>query len=311
LPEVVYPGINLKAYDAPAPQPEALGSPLIESKRKTFLSLNRFERKKNTALAIEAFAKLKGRKSTSTSEGVRMVIGGGYDPRLKDNIDTLQHLISICNQHSLSYDIVPNKTSPPPPRPSPTPPETTNVLFILNFTTAQRQYLLRSPGTLCLLYTPGNEHFGIGPVEGMACGLPVVACTSGGPTESLVDISSNPSEGVAWLRDPEPQLWANALQEVLGLSSSAREALAARAKNRARDLFGMEEMAKGFEMALYRATGMGIVDDAPIHLKNIRMVVGLLVMVLWLRMNGFDLLGGPTALIFILVLAAMSLKRSP
>ncbi|KAG8978477.1 Alpha-1,3-mannosyltransferase-like protein [Tulasnella sp. 425] len=310
-PEVVYPGINLDAYDVPAPGLDALESPLIGSSRKTFLSLNRFERKKNTALAIEAFAELKRRTATTSSGGVRLVIGGGYDPRVKDNIDTLQHLISICNQHSLSYDIVPNQTSPPPPRPaSPPAPDTIDILFILNFTTVQRQYLLRSPTTLCLLYTPGNEHFGIGPVEGMACGLPVVACTSGGPTESLVDISTNRSEGVAWLRDPDPALWANALQEVLALPPSDREALAVRAKKRARDLFSMEQMAKSFETALYRATDMGVVDDAPLRIRNLRMAIGLLVMILWLKMNGMDLLGGPAALILILIVAMMSLRRS-
>ncbi|KAG9051139.1 Alpha-1,3-mannosyltransferase-like protein [Tulasnella sp. UAMH 9824] len=310
-PEVVYPGINLDAYDAPASSLDALESPLIRSDRKTILSLNRFERKKNTALAIEAFAELKRRQKSASSETIRLVIGGGYDPRVRDNIDTLQHLISICNQHSLSYDILPNQTSPPPPRPtSPPAPESVDILFILNFTTAQRQYLLRSPTTICLLYTPGNEHFGIGPVEGMACGLPVVACTSGGPTESLVDISANQSEGVAWLRDPEPLLWANALQEVLALSSSDREALAARAKKRARDLFSMDQLARGFEAALYRAVDMGVVDDSPIRIKNLRIAMALLVMVLWLRMNGMDLLGGPAALILILMVAMMSLRRS-
>lgn len=144
----------------------------------------------------------------------------------------------------------------------------------------------------------------------MACGLPVVACTSGGPTESLVDISTNRSEGVAWLRDPEPALWANALQEVLALPSSDREALAVRAKKRARDLFSMEQMAKSFETALYRATDMGVVDDAPLRIRNLRMAIGLLVMILWLKMNGMDLLGGPAALILILIVATMSLRRS-
>lgn len=144
----------------------------------------------------------------------------------------------------------------------------------------------------------------------MACGLPVVACTSGGPTESLVDISANQSEGVAWLRDPEPLLWANALQEVLALSTSDREALAVRAKKRARDLFSMDQMGRNFEGALYRAMDMGVVGDSPIRIKNLRMAMALLVMILWLRMNGMDLLGGPAALIFILMVALMSLRRS-
>jgi len=38
-----------------------------------------------------------------------------------------------------------------------------------------------------MLYTPENEHFGIVPVEAMYCGCIVLACNSGGPTESIVD----------------------------------------------------------------------------------------------------------------------------
>jgi hypothetical protein len=51
-------------------------------------------------------------------------------------------------------------------------------IFLLNFTTAQRSYLLLSPRTLGLLYTPQNEHFGIVPIEAMACGLPVLATSA-------------------------------------------------------------------------------------------------------------------------------------
>ena len=39
--------------------------------------------------------------------------------------------------------------------------------------------------SLCLLYTPENEHFGIVPVEAMYCQTPVIACNSGGPLESV------------------------------------------------------------------------------------------------------------------------------
>ena len=39
----------------------------------------------------------------------------------------------------------------------------------------------------CLLYTPPNEHFGIVPLEGMHCGLAVVALNSGGPLETVTE----------------------------------------------------------------------------------------------------------------------------
>ena len=44
---------------------------------------------------------------------------------------------------------------------------------------------------LALLYTPANEHFGIGSVEGMFSGLPILTCDSGGPTESIIDMGDS------------------------------------------------------------------------------------------------------------------------
>lgn len=129
------------------------------------------------------------------------------------------------------------------------------MLFLLNFTTAQRSALLSAPTTRALLYTPANEHFGIGPVEAMVCGLPVLACDSGGPTESVVDAPTE--ERTGWLRTPDAQVWADALVEIMGLSTEESEALAGRAKKRAREYFGMEAMAKGLEGALREAAAMG------------------------------------------------------
>ena len=97
--------------------------------------------------------------------------------------------------------------------------------------------LLNAPSTLALLYTPANEHFGIGPVESMACGLPVIACDSGGPTESVLDGATG------WLRTPDPEIWADALVTCVGLEDGERRKIADAAKVRAGELFGMEAMA--------------------------------------------------------------------
>ena len=104
---------------------------------------------------------------------------GGYDPRLKDNVETLYQVVDYAKSIPLLYDII---------SPAPIPTIASRlvigepnlwILFILNFTMAQRTALLRDPTTLALLYTPANEHFSIVPVEAMACGLPVLACDSG------------------------------------------------------------------------------------------------------------------------------------
>jgi alpha-1,3/alpha-1,6-mannosyltransferase len=135
-----------------------------------------------------------------------------------------------------------------------------DILFLLNFTTAQRSALLTAHSTLALLYTPTNEHFGIGPVESMVCGLPVLATNTGGPTESVVDHPIG--ERTGWLCRPDPQVWANALVEIVGLTADERQALNTRARTRARDLFGMDAMARSLETVLEEAVSMGPVPAA-------------------------------------------------
>ncbi|KIK03979.1 glycosyltransferase family 4 protein [Laccaria amethystina LaAM-08-1] len=251
-PGVVYPGINISTYDAPFnDSDEDIVS--ITSHRQTLLSLNRFEGKKNIALALEAFAILKAKRPELTD--LRLVIAGGYDPRLEDNDRVLMQLQSITNTHALTWNVVsPSKLPFKTSRSNPNP----DVLFLLNFTTAQRTALLRSPSTIALLYTPANEHFGIVPVEAMACGLPVLACDSGGPIETIVN--SPEDEFTGWLKTPEADVWADALTEILDLSPEDREALGRRARKRAEDMFSMDAMARGLEEALKEAVGMGPVD---------------------------------------------------
>ncbi|KAL4262178.1 Alpha-1,3/1,6-mannosyltransferase ALG2 [Pleurotus pulmonarius] len=151
----------------------------ILSDRPTLLSLNRFEKKKNVALALAAFAQMK-------TGSTRLVIGGGYDHRLQDNIETLASLVKTAESHSLTFNIITPQSSSTPVPPFNCQPPDPDILFVLNFTTSQRSALLTASSTLCLLYTPANEHFGIVPVEGMLCGLPILACDSGGPIESVL-----------------------------------------------------------------------------------------------------------------------------
>ena len=60
-----------------------------------------------------------------------------------------------------------------------------HVTFVPSFSDAERALMLRHAALL--LYTPPNEHFGIVPLEAMYSGVPVVACASGGPCETVLD----------------------------------------------------------------------------------------------------------------------------
>jgi alpha-1,3/alpha-1,6-mannosyltransferase len=247
------------------------------------LSLNRFENKKNIGLAIDAFAKFKAQLSTQRplrySDNMRMVLAGertsfkciyyifsyhsvsqgGYDPRLEDNVKTLVSLLDNVKSHGLTYHIVTPAISRVNIPPINTDVANPDILFLLNFTTSQRSALLIARSTIALLYTPTNEHFGIGPVEGMICGIPVLACNTGGPTETIVDAPA--LERTGWLRPPHAQVWADGLNEIVEMSESDRDALAVRSKARARKYFGMEAMASAMEDALKEAFSMGAVSD--------------------------------------------------
>ena len=91
----------------------------------------------------------------------------------------------------------------------------------------------------------------------MACGLPILACDSGGPTESVVDALDAPTERTGWLRRPDPAVWAEALGEIVRLPAEERARLAENARRRARERFGMEAMARDMERALEETVALG------------------------------------------------------
>ncbi|XP_042520773.1 alpha-1,3/1,6-mannosyltransferase ALG2 isoform X1 [Macadamia integrifolia] len=172
-PAVLYPAVNVEQFDEPY------------AYKLNFLSINRFERKKNIGLAISAFAMLhalerdviQGRNLVEVS----LTIAGGFDKRLKENVEYLEELKSLAEREGVSDQ----------------------VTFITSCSTAERNALLSQ--CLCVLYTPKDEHFGIVPLEAMAAKKPVIACNSGGPVETIKD-------GVTgFLCDPTPQKFSVAM----------------------------------------------------------------------------------------------------
>ena len=90
----------------------------------------------------------------------------------------------------------------------------TYVKFMINISDQEKSCLLNSAD--CLIYTPMNEHFGIVPLEAMACGTPVIAMNSGGPIET---VGTNKKVGILVAPDKNreklAQNTADAIKEVL------------------------------------------------------------------------------------------------
>ena len=80
------------------------------------------------------------------------------------------------------------------------------VILMRSFTDAERSALLAAAAAV--VYTPTNEHFGIVPLEAMAAGRPVLACNSGGPTESVLHGRTG------FLAEPVPVAFASAMAKL-------------------------------------------------------------------------------------------------
>lgn len=216
-----------------SPSPSSSSSP----PPTVFVSINRFERKKDIGLAVRALATLVhggqegggcGRRrraagadepaaTTTTTRAAGptaapadavLIVAGGYDPRLPENVAHLAELEALAAAEGVAG----------------------RVAFLPSFTDAQRAALLAVAAAV--LYTPSGEHFGIVPVEAGAAGVPVIAVASGGPLESVVD-------GVTgWLVEASPAGFAAAMGRVVAVGSAGvRGSVGAAARAHARAHF--------------------------------------------------------------------------
>ncbi|XP_022848495.1 alpha-1,3/1,6-mannosyltransferase ALG2-like isoform X2 [Olea europaea var. sylvestris] len=94
-PSVLYPAVNVDQFEKPT------------TNKLNFLSINRFERKKNIELAISAFAMLytdpRNIIHGDNKNGVSLIIAGGFDKRLRENVEYLEELKNLADREGVSH----------------------------------------------------------------------------------------------------------------------------------------------------------------------------------------------------------------
>jgi alpha-1,3/alpha-1,6-mannosyltransferase len=166
---VLYPGVNLERYDLPANLDgvrDAVRRAVDDARRRNaplLLSINRFERKKRLDVALVAAAAMARRAARRARPAPHLMMCGGYDDAVAENVEHFAELEQRATELGVRE----------------------HVTFVRSFSDDERAFLLQSAALL--LYTPPNEHFGIVPLEAMYSRVPVVACASGGPRETVLD----------------------------------------------------------------------------------------------------------------------------
>ncbi|KAK4226469.1 hypothetical protein QBC38DRAFT_419124 [Podospora fimiseda] len=220
---VVYPCIDTSSFSITSKEDKLPWKNIL-------LSINRFERKKDIGLSIRAFAQL----PASLRQSSKLIIAGGYDPRVSENVSYHSELVSLA-ENDLGLPSFTAKTLPT----ALAAPKETQVLFLLSVPNALKEILLNS--AKLLVYTPSNEHFGIVPLEAMLRGCPVLAANNGGPTETVVEGKTG------WLRDPkEIKEWMEVMEGVLRGKLGGKE-IGEEGKKRVRERFGGERMGEVLE----------------------------------------------------------------
>lgn len=158
---------------------------------------------------------------------------GGHDPRIEENVSYLAHLQSLATSLGLANTTITSSESihdAPPASQSP-------VLFLPSVPTPIKASLLRA--SRLLIYTPAAEHFGIVPLEAMRARVPVLAATTGGPVESVVDGKTG------WLRDTtQTSQWTDVILKALKMSDNEIKAMGEAGAHRVKEVFGREKMAE-------------------------------------------------------------------
>ncbi|QLQ81187.1 hypothetical protein HG537_0E05420 [Torulaspora globosa] len=240
-PRVIYPCVDLSEREIEGVD-EQFYNRLLGS-GSFFLSINRYERKKAITLALEAYALSRRETNFST----KLVVCGGYDERVAENVEYLGELQEYASSLKLKHitifyaDIQKDKEI------DLLQGNDFEVVFLTSISSSLKELLLRK--TDLLLYTPSFEHFGIVPLEAMKYGKPVLAVNTGGPLETVETLVLGQNENIStgWLRNADPNEWAGAINEFLSIQNKNLVNFKKNGPERVRKYFSREAMTASFE----------------------------------------------------------------
>lgn len=222
-PAVLYPSINVKAFEHSEKSSISSLVPQVPENSFVFLSINRFERKKNLVLALKAMEALETIISDEEWSKVHLVMAGGYDLQNKENVEHYKELVELSTKMNLINKVTFLKS----------PNDLVKVSLLSNCN--------------CVIYTPSNEHFGIVPLEAMFSKKPVIAVNSGGPTETV-------ENGVTgFLGEPVPEVMAHYMAKLIG-SPDVAQKLGRNGSKRFTDKFSFEAFGHHLNSVVFSIT---------------------------------------------------------
>ncbi|KAI8854503.1 hypothetical protein BC829DRAFT_380095 [Chytridium lagenaria] len=233
LPIVLHPGIQTKSDEVKSFLPSKSLKPLD----KVLLSLNRYERKKDVALAVKTFANV---VKNGGKGYLKLFVAGGYDTLMR---------ISRLSHNTIAPFPLPMKNDKSSL--GSISLEQAQVIFLLSVSNSDRSFLLSN--AVCLLYTPSGEHFGIVPVEAMYLRTPVVAVNDGGPTETVLDGDTG------YLREPKAEAFSEAVERILGMSEAQRKRMGEAGRRRVEENFTLDSFSRRLD---------GILQHVPLRRRR-------------------------------------------
>lgn len=179
---IVYPCMQAPpAKVMPQPQLNSLISP-----KEYLLTVNRFETRKRLDLCLEAFAlAIKKCEKLRNDQNFKLVLAGGLDAKNADALVCRRELADLAKKLQIDHRVVMRE----------------------NITQEEKEYLLSN--SYLFLYTPPNEHFGIGPIEAMIRSVPAVGINNGGPKETI----ENGETG--FLLRSDPAEWSDCIVDMV------------------------------------------------------------------------------------------------